>query len=266
MRFEKWQAAGNDFIIMEPEQVGTWSLCELAKATCHRRYGIGADGLMIVEQTNGRFFMRFVNQDGSVAQMCGNGLRCFAAYIFKHHCPQATVLDIDTLAGIYTVKKEAGPDGQIRFVIDMGTVARLEQPRFETFDGGVTGYYMTMGVPHTVIYSWREDQVAAQEGPLIEKDQRFKSGSNVNYCEVIDRDHIRIKTWERGAGLTLACGTGATATVYIAQTLGLLDQQVRVDAPGGTIWVVNDALNLFLVGDAIRVFDGCFDKDIAKMR
>lgn len=266
MRFEKWQAAGNDFIIMEPEQVGNETLENLAKTLCHRRYGIGADGLMIVEQTDGRFFMRFINQDGSVAQMCGNGLRCFAAYIFKHHRPQASALTIDTLAGVYHVKKELDDDGEIQVVIDMGRISELEKPHIETFDGDLKGYYMTMGVPHTVIFAWREDEEAAREGRLIEQDLRFSEGTNVNYCQVIDRHHMRIKTWERGAGLTLACGTGATAAVYTAQTLGLVDQKVRVDAPGGTIWVHRDGTSLFLVGNAIRVFDGCYDKDFAKKR
>ncbi|MCK8058045.1 MULTISPECIES: diaminopimelate epimerase [unclassified Fusibacter] len=267
MKFAKLQAAGNDFIIMEASETVGVELDTLAKEVCHRQFGIGADGLMVLVDHEEFCEMLFYNSDGSLAKMCGNGLRCFVKYIVETRKIKEKTFDVKTPAGFYRVTVIDHSYKTSRISIDMGEVepyAYLSEKQVSLKIGSKVypGTVVNMGVPHLVVYYWPDDEETISLGPKLEKDDRFSEGVNVNFVKVISDSEVVIKTWERGAGLTLACGTGACASASVLKEADLIGSDVKLRAPGGDLHVKLDKKNVTLTGDAVLIAIGDYIKEV----
>ncbi|MEY8762304.1 MULTISPECIES: diaminopimelate epimerase [Clostridium] len=272
MKFTKMQGSGNDFVVIDDrgnEFLGRES--ELGIKLCNRHFGIGGDGVLIIRKSNiAQIKMVIINSDGSNASMCGNGIRCFAKYIWENDIVRDSVVKIETGDGVKEVFLDIGKSGVERITVNMGTPSfkpREIPARFadEIVDKQIEingkNYKITslfMGVPHTVIFGELE-KYHVEEGKSIEKCPVFPQGTNVNFCEILDKNNIEVKTWERGAGPTLACGTGSCACVAAANKLNLTGKKVKVKVPGGNIWVEIKGRSVFMTGPAEICFKGEYD-------
>jgi len=265
--FEKMHGLGNDFIMVEKRHL-PHSLDEkkLAKELCHRNFGIGADGLIIVDLSSTRdaeFIWTYINGDGSDAEMCGNGMRCFAKYVFERGFTDDRTFRVQTKAGIITPTIE--DDGSV--TVDMGVPKLpLELKEKINVNGEEIEFtYIETGNPHCIIFLKEnvKDSFFQSFGPKIEKHLRFPKGTNVEFVNVLNRNEINCRVWERGCGPTLACGTGACATLIAASLNGLTDSNVVVNLPGGPLkvnWDKNSG-HVFLNGPASFVFTGNYNLD-----
>ena len=264
------QGTGNDFIVIEDFEGKYDNLEELARKLCDRHFGIGADGILVVRTSNiADIQMIIINADGSYASMCGNGIRCFAKYIWEKKYVQGEEIKIETgdgvkLANIYIKNGKAESVtinmGKYKFNPESIPALANEEIINKKLELNHKQYYITsmfMGVPHTVVFGKLEDY-EVEEGKLIEYDNLFPEKTNVNFCEVVRKDMIRVKTWERGAGPTLACGTGSCASVVAANRLGYIEEKATVQVPGGllNIEIVKD--EVLMTGPAEIVFKGEF--------
>lgn len=241
---------GNDFLVFEDDGTGCdWNV--LAADVCRRRLSVGADGIMVVLPSEiADIRMRIINADGSEAEMCGNGIRCFAKYVFENGIVQKTDMTVETLAGIIRPVMII-EDGKVTGVrVDMGSPSfdRASIPMLGDGDGLDTDVdvlgeslvvsSMLMGVPHTVLQVEDLDQTDMKQlGPVIEKHDIYPRNTNVNFVQVLDEQNIRMQTWERGAGLTLACGTGACASVVAMYMRGLTGRKVSVQLAAGEMHI-----------------------------
>lgn len=276
MRFAKMQAAGNDFVVMEAAQVDPdWS--RLAQEMCHRQFGIGADGLiLIMPSKRADFEMRIFNADGSEAEACGNGIRCFARYVLEQKLAPAgkEELRLGTLAGISRAKLfyQAGKLSEIQVSMGQPIFSPPKIPvNAATKDDIILDFplvidgqqlrlgFVSMGNPHAVSFI---DQPVdgfplAELGPKVEHHPMFPKRVNFEVVRVISRATVEARVWERGVGETLACGTGACAITVIGQKRGLVAGQVGVKLPGGTLEVAWDGQGeVLLSGPAEPVFGG----------
>lgn len=276
LHFVKMHGLGNDFVIVDArrEEIPSESLAELAIRICDRHFGVGADGLVILRpHTTADVFMQIINADGSEAEMCGNAIRCVARLLYEEGGPAE--LQVATLAGIMQprVQVEGGRVTGVR--VDMGEprLARshipmlgpeaprvLDEPlRVEGQEFRVT--CVSMGNPHCLIFEEEGNEYdLAYWGPRIENHPAFPQRTNVEFVTLRDRDEIRVRVWERGAGPTLACGTGACAAAVGSHLKGLTGRKVRVHLPGGVLlieWADNN--HVFMTGPATFVFRGELD-------
>lgn len=268
MNFTKMHGNGNDFIVIEDfdnEYVNKESL--LAEKLCHRRFAIGADGILLVRKCeDAPIEMVIINSDGSYAAMCGNGLRCFVKYVYEKNICRSNPMKVKTGDGIKTVFIEEDNLEVKSIKVNMG------KPSFDPKDipadvpHKIINYSLNlektynitalrMGVPHTVIFNGL-DEVNIEEGRAIEKASIFIEGTNVNFCEIVDRNHIKVKTWERGAGPTLACGTGNCASAFVASYLGLVDKDINVEVQGGTLKILIENDEVYMIGNVEFVCEG----------
>lgn len=271
MNFYKMQGAGNDFVFIEDFNCGIVDECELAKKLCDRHFGIGADGLVIVRKSKvADAKMVIINSDGSRANMCGNAIRCFGKYVYENKIAEKTKFSVETGDGIKEIEiiLEANKVKYVRVYmgkasynggdIPLNDLENLIDTEVEVVNKIYKMTTVLMGVPHTVIFEDNEEYDVLEDGPKIEKFKLFKEGTNVNFVKIMDNTHIRVNTWERGAGATLACGTGCSACVVVAKRLGLVDgdNEIFVKAPGGEliIEVLND--DVYMKGPAEVVFEG----------
>nr|WP_253201637.1 diaminopimelate epimerase [Clostridium sp. DSM 17811] len=270
INFTKMQGTGNDFIVIEDLEEKYNDLGVLAKKLCDRHYGIGADGILVVRKsTIADIQMIIMNADGSYASMCGNGIRCFAKYIFEKKYVLGENIKIETgdgvkLASICVKEREfKGVTinmGKYNFnPISIPALSSIEIIN-KKLDTNNKDYYITsllMGVPHTIVFGKLEDYEVC-EGKFIENNCLFPQKTNVNFCEVVDKNRIRVKTWERGAGPTLACGTGSCAAVVAANRLGYTEGKVEVQVPGGILNIEIVKGEVLMEGPAETVFKGQF--------
>lgn len=268
LKFAKMHGAGNNFIIFEDFENKYENLEAVAKNLCDRAFGIGADGILVVRKsTVAEIQMIIINADGSYAAMCGNGIRCFAKYVYDKGLVKNTSLDIETGDGVKHAKLEIENNKVMGVTINMG-IPTFEPARVpvvsedivlnKNISIGENRYTITsmlLGVPHTIIID-PIDKYPVEEGRLIEKSSIFPQGTNVNFCEVINKDEITVKTWERGAGATLACGTGSCASVVACQKLKLVNSKVKVNIPGGSLVVEITEEGVMMTGPAVTVFEG----------
>ncbi|WP_330397440.1 diaminopimelate epimerase [Maledivibacter halophilus] len=275
INFSKMHGAGNDFIVVRAEDINGIDYCVLAKKVCDRHFGIGADGLMVVEESEKYDIkMSYYNSDGSVGEMCGNGIRCFSKFVYEKNIVKKENILVDTLAGVKKIELTIDGNGKVeKILVDMGKpeIKAKAVPVItdkETFinevikieDLSVKVSSILMGVPHTVIFV---DEIKEKEvyeiGAKIEKHNIYPQNTNVNFVEIVNRGFIKVDTWERGAGKTLACGTGVCSSVYIAYLLNHVDKRVNVNVPGGkmTIYINNDD-EVFMEGTANFICDGKF--------
>ncbi len=258
IKFEKWHGLGNDFVILEDIKATP----ELALKLCDRKFGIGADGIFSVKKTSDAdIAWDFYNSDGSIAQMCGNGIRCFAKYVYNKGLVNKKKFTVMTMKGI--VIPEISDDGQVR--VDMG------EPVFEAekipvkvddpMDFEVEGYRasaVSMGNPHCLIFTNENGKtLALRDGAKIENSKLFPEKTNVEFINVLNFSKIEVNVWERGCGITLACGTGACASVAAGVKKGLLNKKVEVALPGGSLFIEYDK-NICMTGPALKVFGGTF--------
>ncbi|MBE6067883.1 MAG: diaminopimelate epimerase [Clostridium lundense] len=269
MKFVKMHGNGNDFVVIEDiDGIYKENYGDIAKKLCDRHFGIGADGLIIVTTSNiAPIQMIIINADGSYASMCGNGIRCFAKYVYDNNIVKEKSMKIETGDGVKEAFLEVSNDKAVTIKIDMGTPSfkpedipansddEIIEKELQINDKTYTITSLLMGVPHTIIIGKIED-FDVTEGRVIEKYKLFTKGTNVNFCEIIDRENIKVKTWERGAGPTLACGTGSCASVVACNKLGIVSSKVRVELPGGMLDIEVDPLGVFMKGPAETVFVG----------
>ncbi len=271
--FTKWQGCGNDFVLFDCRQEAPADYAKLAQQVCDRHYGVGADGILVVLPSDcADFRMRIFNTDGSEAEMCGNGIRCFARYIYDFGLTDKTCFTVETGAGVL-VPEIILENGQVTGVkVDMGEPHLLgEEIPVTGFDGQrvidepltVDGknYRMTavsMGNPHCVIFVDDAENFPIYElGRQFESHALFPKKTNTEFVEVRDRRHVRMRVWERGAAVTLACGTGSCATVVAGILNDKLDREAEVQLDGGRLivkWAENN--HVFMTGPAELVFSG----------
>ena len=295
--FAKLQGTGNDFVVVDGRQCGDeidWAA--LARQMCDRHFGVGADGLLVAARPESSMAsraahrMRMFNPDGSESEMCGNGLRCFARWLHERGELGAGATAVDTGAGVLTV--EVGPDGS--FAAGMGRPRLaprdiplsapaaagqpaegpvLDLPIRLAGDGGrrLAATCVSMGNPHAVIFVPAVDGVALEAlGPQVEGHELFPRRTNVEFCQVVDRGRLRVRVWERGAGATLACGTGACAAMVAARLHGRVDERVVLELPGGELeveWPGSRAApdaEVVLRGPAAHVFDGAWRRPVPR--
>lgn len=277
MQFSKWHGQGNDFVIVNGFQEKLNDYRQAAIAVCDRHFGIGADGLVLLlpaATADADFKIRIFNSDGSEAEMCGNATRCIARYVYENGLSEKTSLTLETLAG-YIKPEIIFEAGQIKTIcVDMGEprLQRNEIPMTGPEDlqpvnipleaAGIT-YGITcvsMGNPHCVIFV---DDITAVDllaiGPVIETHSIFPRKTNVEFVQVLSSNKVRMRVWERGAGITLACGTGASATLVASVLNKKTDRAVTVELDGGDLFVEwRDDNHIYMSGPAIEVFRGSY--------
>ena len=269
MKFEKYHGLGNDFIIFEEKEVLGRDYVELAKKVCHRKFGIGADGMIVVaESPNAPFFMKFYNADGSIAPMCGNGIRCFTHFIVNNGLTADKTFKVDTLAGVLEVTWEQNEEFMVRVYMGEPNYSpkaipvNSEKTEFikEPFHTNYGDYEVTslfMGTTHSVILSDNlEKENIEGVGKEIENNAIFPVKTNVNFMEVKSESEVDVNTWERGAGFTYACGTGCCASVVIGKRFGLLSEKVKVNVPGGHMYIELEGDSVYMIGPSEKICEG----------
>ena len=258
MRFTKMQGLGNDFLLVcgqVPEAVSP-----LSRRLCDRHFGVGADGVIFVSPSrvaDGQ--MRIFNIDGSEATMCGNGIRCVGKYLYDKGFVQKEQISVETLSGVRTLALRIEDDEVKSVSVDMGS-AVLEQAALSLPEGMGVGTVVSVGNPHVVVFSEDVEAVPLSLwGPRIENDPRFPGGINAEFVEVLSNTCLRMRVWERGCGITLACGTGACASAFAAVKQGLcpVNEPIEVKLDGGSLFVTVDAQDgIRMEGPAVTVFEG----------
>ena len=262
MRFTKMHGAGNDYVYVDlfEEQLDLDAAPALARAMSDRHKGIGADGLILLGPgRDADVSMVMFNADGSRAEMCGNGIRCLAKLAYERERSRAEPMRVETDGGIKKVELfvEGGRVTGAR--VDMGMPV-LVDPLVEIAVSGprVFATCVSMGNPHAVIFVDDVDAApVARLGPLIETHELFPRGTNVEFVQVLDKEHVRQRTWERGSGETLACGTGACAVGVAGTTRGRTGDRVTVHLRGGDLVIEWDGIGpVYMTGPAVEVFTG----------
>jgi diaminopimelate epimerase len=281
LRFTKMQGAGNDFVMLNGIAQPLALTAEQVRRLANRRFGVGADQVLVVERPRAPeadFRYRIYNSDGGEVEQCGNGARCFVRFVRDQGLTDKRAIRVETLGGLIAPQLEASGD----VTVDMG--APSFEPSAVPFDASglspvligdddawpllVHGRellvsVLSMGNPHAVqLVADVDDAHVTKDGPVIENHARFPRRANAGFMQVVDRGHVRLRVWERGAGETLACGTGACAAAVAGIRRGLLASPVEVDTRGGRLSVAWDvdgdaaAASVRLTGPATTVFEG----------
>ncbi|HHT62469.1 MAG: diaminopimelate epimerase [Bacillota bacterium] len=276
MKFVKMHGLGNDFVLVDQVKQEIYhDLHNLAPIICHRQFGVGADGLiLILPSDKADVRMRIINADGSEAEMCGNGIRCLAKMVYETGLVNSPVIEVETLAGIIRPELILNDHNQVLSVkVDMG------EPRFapedipvlmpgekvinqalEVGNETIMINVVSMGNPHCVIFVPNVvGAPVAALGPMVEKHPVFPAKTNVEFVEVINRQEVKMRVWERGAGETMACGTGACAVAVACVLNNKTDRQLTVHLDGGDLtllWADNN--HVFMTGPAEKVFEGLY--------
>jgi diaminopimelate epimerase len=274
MKFVKMHGAGNDYVYIDGFQEAISDPAALAIAVSNRNFGIGSDGLiLILPSALADVKMRMFNSDGSEAEMCGNGVRCVAKYAYDHGLVAKEVVTVETGAGVLTLQLYPNAAGRIEKVrVNMGLprltrgeipltgdpVAQVVNEPLSILDQTFAITCVSMGNPHCVIFvDDVENFPVAKYGPLIEHHPLFPRRTNVEFVEVRSCSEVRQRTWERGAGETLACGTGASAVVVAGVLTGRTERVIKNILTGGELemeWSADGSV--FMTGPAVEVFSG----------
>lgn len=271
MRFWKMHGLGNDYIVIDNrnQEISGEQAAQLAKSLCERRFSVGADGMLLVLNSKvAEVKMRIFNADGSEAEMCGNGIRCFSKYCFENGITKKPEFMVETLSGIKSVWLTLNGQEVVSVRVDMGapnwarsSIPMIGQGTCINQDLDVNGEALkvtclSMGNPHCVLFVDCIDCFPVEEiGPKIENHKVFPNRTNVGFVEVLNKSELNVRVWERGCGETLACGTGTCAAVAAANKRGLVGDKVTVHVLGGDLYV-EVAERLFLSGAAEKVFEG----------
>lgn len=285
MKFTKMHGCGNDYVYVDCTKEVIPNISETAIRVSDRHFGIGSDGLILIKASDvADFEMDMYNADGSRGKMCGNGIRCVAKYVYDHGLTDKTTITVNTLSGIKTLKLTV-EDGKVSKVrVDMGEPElipaqvpvkasvlgwaddRREAIVAEPLEIKGRSYDITcvsMGNPHCITFIEEDvrDFPLEAVGPLFEKHELFPERVNTEFINVIDKDHLRMRVWERGSGETLACGTGACAVAVASYLNGFTGRSVDIELLGGHLEVVYDEKtnHVFMTGPATEVFSGEID-------
>ncbi|TFH42101.1 MAG: diaminopimelate epimerase [Chrysiogenales bacterium] len=277
MTFTKMQGTGNDYIIIDGRTQKLQDPRKLARAICDRHYGVGSDGILILlESESADYRMRIFNPDGSEPEMCGNGIRSFAKYLYDNRIISAPEVSIETTAGVKNLKLTVRNKKIESVIVNMGEPI-LQRERIPmigdpgmVIDEGLhlddgTRFRITslsMGNPHVVIFVEEIEMFPIEKyGPLVENHSLFPNRTNVEFVKVLNREELIQRTWERGTGETLSCGTGASAVTVACILNKLTERKILIHLKGGdlkTEWREEDN-SIYLTGPAVEVFRGEWD-------
>ncbi len=273
IKFTKMEGLGNDYVYMDAINQKIENRPELARFVSNRNFGIGSDGLILIEKSEvADFKMTMFNSDGSQAEMCGNGIRCVAKFVYDKRMTDKTTLKIETLAGIKILELNV-EDGKVKTVrVDMGEpileakkipVVSTEKPVknliLKAQDKEFRFTCVSMGNPHAItVVEDTESFDVKKYGEELEVNEAFPRRANVEFVQIVDKNTIKMRVWERGAGETLACGTGACATAVACNLNGLTDREVTIKLLGGDLKIEWNAENnhVYMTGPATTVFEG----------
>ncbi len=272
LKFWKYHGIGNDFVLIDARELNDIDWPALSTQMCDRHFGVGADGLLLLLPSEAApFSMGMYNPDGSEAQMCGNGIRGFAKHLVDQSLVSGDEMTVETGAGVLGLRLQHDRDGRTDVTVGMGepiTAGRripVDSDRDpvlrETIEGEFGSLSLTcvsMGNPHAVHFIDRDPEGydLVNIGPQVENHPFFPERVNFEVAQVLDRTRIKMRVWERGAGLTLACGTGACATLVAARLEGLVDSKATIGLPGGDLLVHWDDGQVWMTGPAELVFVG----------
>ncbi len=273
IKFTKMHGLGNDYVYIDAINQKIENESSLAQFVSNRHFGIGSDGLILICKSEiADFKMRMFNSDGSEAEMCGNGIRCVGKFVYDKGLTNKTTVKIETLAGIKTLILNTKNEKVETARVDMGEpileaekipVITTEEPvknlELEAENQKFKFTCVSMGNPHaiTIVENTKEFDVE-KYGKVLEIDKAFPKKANIEFAQIVDRQNINMRVWERGAGETLACGTGACATAVACNLNGLTDRKVNIELLGGTLnieWNETDN-HVYMTGPAVTVFDG----------
>lgn len=273
IKFTKMHGIGNDYLYIDARRKKLKNIDDLAKRMSHRNFGVGSDGIILILNSSvADFKMRIFNADGSEAEMCGNGIRCFAKYVYDHGLIKKKKISIETLAGIKNIELFTRHDKVSKVRVDMGEPILLRERIPMQGDPGmvidedlqldgikfkITA--MSMGNPHAVIYVEDVENFPVKKyGPMIENHPLFPKRTNVEFVQVISKKEVVQRTWERGSGETLACGTGASAVTVAGILTKRTERNITVHLSGGDLeieWNENNN-RVYMTGPAVEVFEG----------
>lgn len=272
LKFTKMQGLGNDYVYIDAIHQKIEDVSSLAKIISNRNWGIGSDGLILIDKsTIADFKMRMFNPDGSESEMCGNGIRCVGKFAYDKGLTNKEQITIETLAGIKKLELNVENKKVETITVDMGEpilkakeipVISNEKPvknlKIKALDRVFLATCVSMGNPHTVIVVEDVEKFdVARYGKEIEKDEKFPNKTNVEFIEVEDRGCIKMRVWERGTGETLACGTGACGSVVAGAINGIINRKANVELLGGNLQIEwKEDNHVYMTGPAVTVFEG----------
>lgn len=280
MKFQKYHALGNDYLIYDPEGDEDSFTEEQIIRICHRNFGLGSDGILVgpLRSEKAEFGLKILNPDGSEAEKSGNGLRIFARYLRDSGKVGSEAFSVDTLGGVVSCQVSGNAEvitvemGQVHFHSEVIPV-NVEGPDREVLNEDITVgsetvkyYAATIGNPHCVIpVDQANEEIAMRLGPILENHPNFPNRTNVQFLQILDRNRIRIEIWERGAGYTLASGSSSSAAGAVARKMGACDQNIIVEMPGGEIKLeIDEEFKVKMTGPATRVASMELDSECLK--
>lgn len=260
MHFTKMQGLGNDYIYLNCMEGAPEDLPGLAVRLSHRHFGVGADGLIAIRPgVTGDFLMEMYNADGSRGAMCGNGIRCVGKYVYDKGLTRKTCLTIDTGAGPRALELRVSRGAVDQVTVDMGEPKVSPSLKVEAQGEFFTVWPVDVGNPHGVIFCQEPSHIPLEElGPILERSPQFPHRVNVEFAAARAWDRLDVRVWERGSGITLACGTGACAVLAAAVKTGRCGRRASVHLPGGVLeldWQ-RDGNHILMTGPAVTVFEG----------
>lgn len=259
MYFEKYHGTGNDFILIKDEVTNP---SDVALKVCNRHFGIGADGLMYPSKSSiADIKMNYYNADGSVAKMCGNGIRCFARFVYEKNLENKTHFLVETLDGVKEVtltNDEVTVKLNLPNLINHDMLTKTVDGKKTFYFDDIKGYIVSVGTMHAVIYLDENKDIDVEKyASEIQNHEIFKDQCNVNFVSVLNDEKIFVKTYERGSGWTLSCGTGATASAYHAYIHQKVNKsEVSVDVLGGSLKIKLEDNHCYLIGPAVKIASG----------
>ena len=266
IEFTKMHGLGNDYIYIDitdkqKNDIKENELPKIARFLSNRHFGIGGDGIILIEKSEiADFKMRIFNSDGTEAEMCGNGIRCFAKYIYENGLTKKENLKIETLAGIKEIKLIKNDKNKIEKIeVNMGIPKIEEKIRLKILNKEFEITNISMGNPHAVIFLDDVEKVDLEKyGPVIENNKYFPNRTNVEFVEILDKNLVKMRVWERGAKETYACGTGACAVVVAGYINNLNKRKVKVLLKGGELEInwKEKTNEIYMTGIATEVFKG----------
>ena len=277
IKFKKMHGLGNDYVYIDcTEEQKIKNISSLAQFISNRHFGVGSDGLILICKSDiADFKMRMFNYDGTEAEMCGNGIRCVGKFVYDKGLTKKDNITVETLAGIKKLKFNI-KEGNVETVeVDMGEPilepdkipviseeAIVKNLKIKARENEFKFTCVSMGNPHAItIVDNTKDFNIEKYGPVLEKDEHFPRRANIEFIELVDKNNIKMRVWERGAGETLACGTGACASVVACALNGYIENEANVELLGGTLKIRWDKENnhIYMTGPATTVFEGEID-------
>ena len=270
MHFYKYHGLGNDFVLTLDLDGSVEASPARARRLCDRHTGIGADGWMLIRPSDTCDIQMYLyNSDGSVAEMCGNGLRCFAKFVYDHGLVKKEGFTVETLAGVMAVHVTAEDGEAVLIAANIGSptfekakipmvgAGECDREELTALDRTFTVSACLMGVPHAVVFLKDcDDALVARYGPVLECHPAFPRKANINFAQILDDKTVHVRTWERGCGRTLACGTGSCATAVLCHKSGFTKKEVEIRLQEGSLFIKVTEDGVVMTGPATLAFEG----------